>query len=58
MVLYICIKYMMSVLSLHCSAGFSVVVESWDYSLVSACGLLITVASLAANHNSRAHGPH
>ena len=35
-------------LGLHCCAGFSLVVASGGYSLISVCGLLIAVASLVA----------
>ena len=41
----------MSVLSLHpCCMGFSLVLVSGGYSLVSAHGLLIAGASLVAEH--------
>lgn len=38
----------LNVLGLHCHLGFSLVVASGGYSLVHACGLLISEASLAA----------
>ena len=38
----------LSVLDLHCCTGFSVVVESWGYSLVAVLRFLIVVASLVA----------
>ena len=40
--------YLLTVLGLHCSLGFSLVVVSGGYSLVLVHGLLIVVASLAA----------
>ena len=41
-----CIYLFLSLLGLHCRAGFSLVVESGGYSLASVPGLLIAVASL------------
>ena len=38
----------MTVLGLHCCAGFSLVVAKGSYSLVAVHGLLIAVASLVA----------
>ena len=44
------ISLFLSVLSLCCFLGFSVVVASGGYSLVAMLGLLIGVASLVAKH--------
>ena len=44
------ISLFLSVPSLCCFLGFSVVVASGDYSLVAMLGLLIGVASLVAKH--------
>ena len=40
----------LAVLGLHCCSGFSLVVTSRGYSLVAVHGLLIVVASLAAEY--------
>ena len=40
------INLFLAVIDLHCCEGFSLVVPSRGYSLVSMCGLLIEVASL------------
>ena len=40
---------------LHCCLGFSRVVESWGYSLVSVCGLLVAVACLVVEHRPEEH---
>ena len=40
----------LAVLGLHCCSGFSLVVTSRGYSLVAVQGLLIVVASLAAEY--------
>ena len=40
--------YLLTVLGLHCSLGFSLVVVSGGYSLVLVHGLLFVVSSLAA----------
>ena len=40
----------MTVLGLHCCAGFSLVVVSWAYCLVVGCRLLTAVASLVVEH--------
>jgi len=40
----------LAVLGLHCHTGFFLVVVSGVFSLVAACGPLITVASLLAEH--------
>ena len=47
--IYLCIS-LLAVLGLHCCAGFSLVVVSRGCSLIVVCGLLIAVASLAAEH--------
>ena len=47
--IYVCIS-LLAVLGLHCCAGFSLVVVSRGCSLIVVCGLLIAVASLAAEH--------
>ena len=43
-------------LGLHCSAGFSLAVESGGYSPVVVLGLLIAVTSPVAEKGSRTHG--
>ena len=40
----------LAVLGLCCCSGFSLVVEGGGYSLVTVCGLLITVASVVVEH--------
>ena len=40
----------LTVLGLHCHAGFSLVAESRGYSVVEVHGLLIVVVSLVAEH--------
>ena len=40
----------MAILGLHSCVGFSLVVESRDYSLVAARELLVAVASLIGDH--------
>ena len=40
----------LAVLGLHCCLGFSLLVTSGSYSSVAVCGLLIVVASLAAEY--------
>ena len=47
--IYLCIS-LLAVLGLHCCAGCSLVVVSRGCSLIVVCGLLIAVASLAAEH--------
>ena len=47
---YLFIYLFLAVLGLCCCIGFSLVAESEDCSLVEVCGLLIVVASLAAEH--------
>ena len=42
--------YFLAVLSLHCCAGFSLVVGSGGYSLVPVLELLIVVDSLVVEH--------
>ena len=46
----------MSVLGIHCCAGFSLVAATSGYSLVAVCGLLIVVACLVVEHSSRSTG--
>ena len=43
-------------LGLHCYSGFSLAVVSGSYSLAVVCGLLIAVASLAAEHGAPERG--
>ena len=40
----------MAVLGLYCCTGFSLVSQSWGYSLVAVRGLLTAVASLVAEY--------
>ena len=40
----------MAALDLHCYAGFSLVAESGDCSIVALCRLLIAVASIVVEH--------
>ena len=44
----------MSELGLHYCMGFSLVAESWGYSLVVVCRLLIVVASIVVEHGVQA----
>ena len=44
------IYFILALLGLPCSAGFSLVVASEGYSLVVVCGLLIAMASLVVEH--------
>ena len=37
-------------LGLHCNPGFALIVASGSYSLLTRCGLLVTVASLVEEH--------
>ena len=46
----ICYFYFLSVLSLGCCSGFSLVADSGGYSVVVVCGLLTAMASLAVEH--------
>ena len=49
--IYNFIYLFLTMLGLHCCVGFSLVVESGGYSLVAVHRLLITGASLVAEHS-------
>ena len=48
--MYLLFYLFLTVLSLHCCMGFSLVVASKSYSPVAVRGLLIVVASLVVEH--------
>ena len=44
------IHLFLTLLGLHCCAGFSLVAVSWGYFLALTCGFLHVMASLVAEH--------